>query len=192
MIHVKAFFAVLVVAGLLSIPWYFYQDFLNQGRAPTRSAQILNQLEKNGIKDFELTDYYSGERVQLSHFQDRVVLINFWASWCVPCVKEVPSMIQLAKKLGEKLEVLAISQDKHEDDLKAFLKGFEPFPENFRILRDPEGVISKGYGTEVLPESYIVGPGLKLVRKVVGVEVWDHDQAIQFFGDIYSSLHKEE
>jgi len=87
--------------------------------------------------------------------------------------------------------VLAISQDKREDDLKAFMKAFEPLPSNFKILWDPEGEVPKAYGTEVLPESYVISPELKLVRKVVGVEVWDHKEAIQFFSDIYQSSRGE-
>lgn len=187
MVHLKAIIAVLIMAGILSLPLYFYRDFLNRGRAPTRSAQILNELEKNGIKDFILPEFGTDKDFQLQQFKGKVILLNFWASWCVPCVKEIPSMMRLVEKMEGKLVVLAVSQDKEREDLKAFLRAFEPYPEGFYVLWDPEREVAKSYGTEVLPESFIISPQLKLVRKVVGVEEWDHAEALQFFNDIYAA-----
>lgn len=174
------------MAGVLSLPLYFYRDFLNKGRAPTRSAQILNELEENGIKDFILPEFDTDREFQLRQFEGKVILLNFWASWCVPCVKEIPSMMRLVDKMDSKLVILAISQDKNEEDLRAFLKAFAPYPDNFYVLWDKDRKVAKAYGTEVLPESFIISPQLKLVRKVVGVEEWDHAEALEFFNDIYS------
>ncbi len=187
MVHLKAVVAVLIMAGILFLPLYFYNDYLNSGRAPTKSAQILNEIEKGGIKDFSLPEFDSNRSFGLKEFEGKVILLNFWASWCVPCVKEIPSMIRLVQKMDEKLVVLAVSQDKNEDDLRAFLKAFAPYPKNFYVLWDREREIANAYGTEVLPESFIISPKLKLVRKVVGVEEWDHDEALEFFTDIYKS-----
>lgn len=185
MVHLKAIFAVIVVAGILSLPLYFYSDFLNQGRKPPRSVQILNEIEDSGIKDFILPEFQSERDFQLIEFKGKVILVNFWATWCVPCVKEIPSMMRLVEKMKGKLVILAISQDKREDDLKAFLKSFKPYPEGFYVLWDRERKVAEAYGTEVLPESFIISPQLKLVRKVVGVETWDHAEALEFFNDIY-------
>lgn len=173
------------MAGILSLPLYYYSDFLNRGRAPTKSATILNEIEKDGLKDFVLPEFQTENERQLMEFKGRVILLNFWASWCVPCVKEIPSMMRLVEKMKGKLVILAVSQDKQEDDLKAFLKAFEPYPEGFYVLWDRDRKVANAYGTEVLPESFVISPGMKLVRKVVGVETWDHAEAIEFFEDIY-------
>jgi thiol-disulfide isomerase/thioredoxin len=185
--HLKAIIAVIIMAGVLSLPLYFYSDFLNRGRSPTKSSQILNELEKNGLKDFSLPEFETDKSFSLAQFKGQVVLLNFWATWCVPCVKEIPSMIHLAEKMQGKLVILALSQDKEASDLKAFLKAFAPYPENFHVLWDKERKVADAYGTEVLPESYVISPQLKLVRKVVGVETWDHAQAFQFFHEIYET-----
>lgn len=184
MLHLKAVLAVIIVAGLLALPLYFYSEFLNQGQSATASAQILNALQKNGVRDFSLPNVDGKQTYTLGQFQGKLVLLNFWASWCVPCVKEFPSMIALTEKMGGKLVTIAVSQDSNEEDLRTFLKAFEPFPKDFLILWDRQKVVAKEYGTEILPESYIIGPQGNLVRKIVGVEVWDHDQALEFFNDL--------
>lgn len=187
MVHLKAILAVLFVAGIISLPLYFYSEFLNRGRAPTRSAVVLNEIEKDGLRDFSLPEFDSTKAYGLKDFEGKVILLNFWASWCVPCVREIPSMMRLVEKMEGKLVILAVSQDKNEADLRAFLKSFAPFPKDFYVLWDRERKVADSYGTDVLPESYIISPQLKLVRKVVGVEEWDHAEALSFFGDIYTT-----
>lgn len=189
MVHLKAILAVVVVAGILFLPLYFYHDFLNQGRSPTPSSLILNELQKNGLKNFSLPEFETSKEHQLSQFEGQVILLNFWATWCVPCVKEIPSMMNLVRKMKGKLVVLAVAQDRSQEELKAFLKSFRPIPEGFYVLWDQHKEVAKAYGTEVLPESYVISPKLSLVRKVVGVEEWDHEEALSFFTDIYDSSH---
>lgn len=184
MLHLKALAAVIVVAGLLALPLYFYSEYLNQGRSASKSAKILNSLQKDGLKDFSLPDVDGDKTYTLNDFKGKLVLLNFWASWCAPCVKEFPSMINLVKQMNGNLVVLAVSHDSQRDDLKAFIKAFEPIPKEFVVLWDKQRVVGKEYGTEVLPESYIISPEQKLIRKVVGVETWDHPEALKFFKDL--------
>jgi thiol-disulfide isomerase/thioredoxin len=171
----------LIVAGGLWLGWLKYKSFLTQGMRPTESTLILNKMEKSGIPLFETQDI-QGRPVRLKDFQNKVVIINFWASWCVPCVKEFPSMVRLLKRFPDDMVLLAFSHDKSMDDLKSFIEAFkvEEVP-NFIVLWDKDGKLAEEYGTEVLPESFLLSPGLKLERKIVGVEDWDQPLALEYF-----------
>jgi thiol-disulfide isomerase/thioredoxin len=178
---IKGFVAVLIFAGLLYLGWVRYEAFLTQGQRPPEGTRILNEMEKTGVPDFSLNDL-SGKVVTLSDYKDKIVIVNFWASWCEPCVKEFPSLIRLLNTYPNDLVLLAISADYTLEDLTGFTKAFkvEKVP-NFLVMWDEKQTVAEKYGTAVLPESYIIGPNLKLIRKVAGVEEWDTPMAIEFF-----------
>lgn len=183
MLHLRALGVVILLLAILAFPMYKYWEFLTRGMSPPPSTQMLTQMETVGVPDFSLPDL-AGKDVRLSDYQGRVVVINFWASWCAPCVKEFPSLKRLVEKMDGKLIVLAVSNDGQRADLESFLQAFGTVPAGFVVLWDKEKKVSLSYGSEALPESYIVGPSHKLIRKVAGVEQWDSANAIQFFEEI--------
>lgn len=165
----------------MGLGWFKYKDFLTRGMRPTQSTIKLNRLEAEGIPRFEMEDI-TGKTVKLEDFKDKVVIVNFWASWCAPCVQEFPSMMRLLKKFPDDVVLLALSHDKTWEELKGFVDVFEVSElSNFIVLWDKDRTLAKEFGTEVLPESYILTPGLKLERKVVGVEEWDQPLAVEYF-----------
>lgn len=173
--------ACSLVSAVMAFGWMRYKEFLTQGMRPTESTLKLNKMADTGVPHFEMQDI-SGKTVKLTDFSDKVVILNFWASWCAPCVKEFPSMIRLLKQFPDDVVLLAVSHDKTEDDLMSFLNAFDVKEVlNFIVIWDKSTNLAKEYGTEVLPESYILRPGLKLERKVAGVEEWDQPLAIQYF-----------
>ncbi len=102
--------------------------------------------------DFSLTTE-NGRTVSLNNFGGKVLLLNFWASWCPPCVEETPSLSELAREFGPKgLVVLAVSVDDKPDAYRAFLQRFRP---DFLAVRDLK--VHEDYGTFIYPESYIIG-----------------------------------
>ncbi|HMN69677.1 MAG TPA: TlpA disulfide reductase family protein, partial [Bdellovibrionales bacterium] len=148
--------------------------------AAPATTMKLNDLERDGVPDFTLKDL-SGADVSLSQFAGKIVLVNIWATWCAPCVKEFPSLQNLVKKMSGKLVVLAVSYDKNKEDIETFVKAFGGTPENFVIVWDKERTTSPLFGTDVLPETYILSPERKLVRKIAGETSWDTPQALEFF-----------
>jgi len=108
----------------------------------------------------------SGMKMALDHFGGKVLLLNFWATWCAPCVQEVPSLNELQKRLGNSgLVVLGVSVDRSENAYKTFLKRFSiAFP----TTRDPEENISNSYGTFKFPESYLIDKNGKVLQKYIG------------------------
>jgi len=108
----------------------------------------------------------NGTRVSLDQFGGKVLLLNFWATWCAPCVQEVPSLNQLQKQLGNSgLVVLGVSVDRSESAYTTFLKRFNIV---FPTSRDPQEDISASYGTYRFPESYLIDKNGKVLQKYIG------------------------
>ncbi len=120
---------------------------------------------------------------KLSNFRGKVILLNFWASWCEPCISEFPDMLGL-KKLRPDIEIIAVSRDQKIEDAVNFIK---TFPESIGLITyywDPKGEITDLYGTEVLPESYLIGKDFKVLRKIVGMEDWDNPNVLRFIDSL--------
>lgn len=125
--------------------------------------------------DFTLTTD-SGRTISLNNFGGKVLLLNFWASWCPPCVEETPSLSELAKEFGPKgLVVLAVSVDEKENAYRAFLQRFHP---DFLTVRDSK--LHEAYGTFIYPESYIIGSDGQVLRKVPEGANWMDPQMTQY------------
>ena len=139
--------------------------------------------------DFAATSL-EGEVVALSDFEGEVVLVNIWATWCLPCRGEMPSMEALYREFegtgfeGTGFEILAVSVDAafgssdaagragvSAEALAAFA---DELGLSFPILHDPEGDIERLYMTTGVPVSFLVGRDGVIVRRIAGATVWDH------------------
>jgi thiol-disulfide isomerase/thioredoxin len=122
-----------------------------------------------------------GETRSLEDFGGRVILLNIWATWCPPCIEELPSMQRLYEALeGEDFEIVAVSVDASlgqvdEDGMQGGNVGefVHSFGLTFPILHDPEGDIRRIYKTTALPESFLIRPDGIVHRKVSGGTAWD-------------------
>ena len=180
MLSFKGLFAVLVAAVVLAIPMYFYWEFLSSGMRPPESTLTLNRLEKTGVPDFTLPDL-DGKPVRLYQFEDKIVLVNVWATWCAPCVKEFPSLKRLVEKFKGQIVVLAVSYDRDREDVRTFITAFGGLPSSFVVVWDEKKITSDLLGTDVLPETYILTRQRKLLRKIAGETTWDDPMAQAFF-----------
>lgn len=173
----------LVIAAGLGLLWVKYSNFLSRGQQPPESTKILNKLETSGVPDFTLNDL-GGKPISLSDYKGKIVLLNFWASWCEPCIKEFPSMMTMIKAMNGEVVLLAVSADYTADDIGPFLQAFKVESPFVKIMWDKDQELAKRFGTFKLPESYIIGRDGTLVRKVAGVEDWATPEAIAFFKDL--------
>jgi len=115
----------------------------------------------------------NGRTVALPDFGGKVLVLNFWASWCPPCVQETPSLSQFAAAYANKgVVVLGISVDKDEKAYRAFLQKFRP---NFLTVRESD--IHEEYGTFMYPETYIIDSHGRVVKKIVEASDWPGDPA---------------
>jgi cytochrome c biogenesis protein CcmG, thiol:disulfide interchange protein DsbE len=144
------------------------------------SFSYLSKFEKVGVPSIEAVDLL-GKPFDLAQVKTPVVIVNFWASWCGPCVEEFPSMLKLVEAMPGQVTIVAVSMDDDEKDLRAFTKLFKVPRPGFEVLWDREKKVMATYAVGKLPESYIVGPDRKLIRKVLGIENWATENAISYF-----------
>lgn len=125
---------------------------------------------------FEVTTD-SGQKVSLSNFGGKLLVLNFWATWCLPCVQEVPSLLEFAERMKAKgVVVLGVSVDKNEQTYKSFLKRAGV---SFVTTRDPEGNLSSSYGTFKYPETYVIDQQGNVLEKFIGPENWADPKVLQ-------------
>jgi cytochrome c biogenesis protein CcmG/thiol:disulfide interchange protein DsbE len=111
-----------------------------------------------------------GKPMSRSDFGGKLLVLNFWASWCPPCISELPSLNEFAREYANQgVVVLGISIDKNENLYKKFLtqRGVV-----FDTARDPEADISTSYGTFLIPETYIIDRNGKVLEKVISDQDW--------------------
>jgi len=110
----------------------------------------------------------SDRTVSIPNFGGKVLVLNFWASWCPPCVQETPSLSAFAAAYANKgVVVLGISVDKDEKAYRGFLQKFQPA---FQTARDL--TIHEDYGTFMYPETYIIDAHGRVLKKIVDVADW--------------------
>ena len=128
--------------------------------------------------DFQLEDT-KGNKVSLSDLRGKVVMVNLWATWCPPCIEEMPSMERLHEVMaGDDFVMLAINTEQNgRTVVPEFL---EKTPYSFPILYDDESVVQKLYGVYKFPESFIVGKDGKVVEKVIGPLDWSSPKTINY------------
>jgi peroxiredoxin len=112
----------------------------------------------------------SGRTYTRKDFGGKILVLNFWASWCEPCVQEVPSLTQFQRELGpDGVVVLGVSIDTNEKRYKQFLQRFRV---NFPTARDPRADISSDYGTFQIPETYVIDTSGKVREKIISNQDW--------------------
>ncbi len=112
----------------------------------------------------------SGKTITSKSFGGKLLVLNFWATWCPPCVQETPSLNEMSRQLGPQgVVVVGVSVDRNEDSYKAFLQRMKI---GFETSRDPKSLISASFGTYKFPETYIITPDGKVVDKIIADRDW--------------------
>ena len=120
----------------------------------------------------------SGRQYSLVDFRGKVVLVNFWATWCPPCLEEMPSIEQMQQRMAKApLAILALSVDDSWGPVNQFMKqnGF-----TLPVYSDFDKRISTLYGTSMYPETYVVDKRGKVAYKVVGATDWMSSEMLKF------------
>ncbi len=130
--------------------------------------------------DFTVRD--SDRAVTLTQFKGQVVVLNFWATWCPPCIEEMPSLVQMQQRMKAKgVTVLAVSVDVDENSYRRFLKDHNV---NLLSVRDPDQKSSGLYGTFKFPETYVIDRNGVMRRKFIGAVDWTEPEVIEFLGKL--------
>jgi cytochrome c biogenesis protein CcmG/thiol:disulfide interchange protein DsbE len=119
----------------------------------------------------------NGKTLTATDFGGKLLILNFWATWCPPCVHEVPSLNRLQTALASKgLVVLGVSEDK---DPKAYQEFLDRFRVHYMTSRDPSQDTKLKYGTIQIPESYIIDTRGKVVEKIVSETDWSSERMVE-------------
>ena len=162
----KRYFAVLALSACL------LATGCNTGSRP--------QHVGSAAKDFSLQD--SDRKVDLNQFRGQVLVLNFWATWCPPCVEELPSLMNMQDRLrGRGVVVLGVSIDVDQAAYHRFLKERNV---NFLTVLDPEQKVAGMYGTSGWPETYIIDRQGVLRRKFIGPVDWNSQEVVQFLSKL--------
>jgi peroxiredoxin len=131
--------------------------------------------------DFVLPALGSGS-VSLRDYRGQVVLVNFWATWCPPCVEETPSLVKFAEQMqNQGVTVFSVSVDTDANALQRYVI------ENrlsFLVARDPNQTVASRYGTFKFPETYIVDREGRVAEKIIGAADWQDARIITFVRDL--------
>ncbi|MEK6772994.1 MAG: TlpA disulfide reductase family protein [Bdellovibrionota bacterium] len=179
--HLKAS-AVVAIFILVFLGLYSYLS----GRPVASSSHIeaVQQMEKNGVPTFS-TQTIEGEKIELSAKPGKLVIVNFWASWCGPCIEEIPSLVKLAEHFKDRIEILAISNDEKIEDIQVFMKSFSKLKAaNIKIIWDQNRNIADSFKVQRLPESFIVRTSGKLEKKIIGSIGWYTPQSIEYIESV--------
>jgi cytochrome c biogenesis protein CcmG/thiol:disulfide interchange protein DsbE len=125
---------------------------------------------------------FTVENVTLSRLHGQVVVLNFWATWCAPCVEEVPSLVEMQRRMKSKgVTVLAVSIDADQSAYQRFVKDHNV---NLLTVRDPDQKSNALYGTSVFPETFIIDRNGVVRRKFIGAVDWTEPEITDYLSKL--------
>ena len=129
--------------------------------------------------DFTITAD-NGKTVTLPNFGGKLLVLNFWATWCPPCVQETPSLSNFAQQFADKgVVVLGVSVDKDPNAYRAFLQKYRP-----AFMTARESKLHEDYGTFMYPETYIIDSKGKVIKKIAEAADWNDPQLLQYVNSL--------
>ena len=164
----------LVLIFIASLLYMFARADYRQGEPSLRGRPE---------KDFALT--LDGKPARLSDLRGNVVVLNFWATWCQPCIDEAPSLNALQRRIAPLGgTVLGINPDDDQSAYENFLKSYQI---GFPNYRDPSKRIALDYGTTMYPETYIIDRKGRLDRKIIGPQDWISPELTAYLDSVLNS-----
>jgi len=164
---VKIFALLLIVGGAIYLAWRLRQP---------RAVDIGERAP-----DFTLPALTQGP-LSLHDFGRQVVVLNFWATWCPPCVEETPGLEKFAEQMRPQgVTVMGVSVDQDGAALQAFAAEQHL---SFPILRDPNQSVANRYGTFKFPETYIIDQDGRVAEKLIGPVDWQDPRILTFVREL--------
>lgn len=131
--------------------------------------RILEILKAKNIANQPLPDWTT-----------EYMIINFWATWCPPCIEETPSLIRFTDQNQKEFQLYALSQDSSVKEVEAFLKSFPGLTSNFiNIVHDSSQIYSKSFNVDKLPETFIYSRKTKKFLQISGATDWTREGTLE-------------
>jgi peroxiredoxin len=135
------------------------------------AATALRKAPQFALQDLDRQVHH------LADFSGKVVVVNFWASWCVPCRQELPSMNRASRVLRNEAVVwLAVNVGEDRGAVEAFRSDY---PIAFTVLLDPDGRVSKDWWVTGMPTTFVINPQGEIEHQIVGKREWDDATHLQ-------------
>lgn len=183
-LRVSAF--LLVALGL-----YFFAEYQwspNNQPSPASAKNATKGIGQPAL-DFTLARYpASGGSFQLESLKGQAIIVNFWATWCAPCIKEMPALLEVARRYKDQgLKIVAVSIDKNEALLDRFFKRYpklKDIQDEFVMVIDPTSEIALQYGASRFPETYLINREFMILHKFAGEQPWTAPGYTQYYNKI--------
>lgn len=159
----------IVLAFITGLVVLFVRPDYRQGEPSLRGRPARN---------FQLT--LDGKPAHLSDFQGKVVILNFWASWCQPCIEEAPSLNQLQRHITPLGGIVLGVNPGEQEDQTTYENFLRTFQISFPTYLDPSDSIARSYGTTMFPETYIIDRKGRFQRKVIGAQDWSSPEILTY------------
>ena len=137
--------------------------------ASYKVSEVDSDVKKNELVDFKWNE--NGKEMKLSDYKGKVILLNFWATWCPPCRKELPDLSTISTELKDKdFKMIGVSVDDNQEVLNTFLQSNKL---SYTIVFEPEQLVTKymsaaGQNQNVVPQTYIIDKNGKVVEAIMG------------------------
>jgi len=150
----------------------------NPGSGKTQARNTtLNQYKADKRSPVLQLPDLSGQQINLNHYRGRVVLVNFWASWCDPCVEEIPSLSRLGEHFaGKPFDILTVNIGESTARVKDFL---DPYEKNFKVLLDEDGEVVRNWRVYAFPSNYLIDRNGKIQYAYRGALEWDSPEVVK-------------
>ena len=175
-------FILLLVMLLFSIPITYSKDvpLSVEEKKVLKKLRITPATKWIEAHDFK-ADLMDATTVNLKDYRGRFVLLNFWASWCSPCLKEMPDFEKAYKDMGSnKMAVLAVGMGESIKKIQVF---FKKYSFSFPLLADDNMQITKLYGVKNIPVTYLIDPDGLVLGRALGVRDWADSDFLKFMKD---------
>ena len=173
--HLSAMFLTLMLLAMLGV--------LVQAQAQSKSAgsatlQVLSPMpDKPQAPDFTLKDT-NGKEHSLVDYRGKVVIVNFWAVWCLPCRKEMPSMQRAWEKVRDQdVVILAVNWGDNLESIGKFTASLPPM--DFPLLVGGDEAMTQAWSVRGLPTTYVINPEGAMAYKLVGEAEWDKPELLE-------------
>jgi thiol-disulfide isomerase/thioredoxin len=133
----------------------------------------------------DIRDVRTGQAIDISQLKGKVILVNFWASWCMPCKEEMPSIEALHRELLKNNAFLMVTI-LYKDDAKTATDYMRANNYTFPLFIDNDGISARRYGVTGVPETYLIDKKGALRKRVIGPADWNSSEAKAFINSLLS------
>jgi thiol-disulfide isomerase/thioredoxin len=151
-----------------------------EARQQLLEAMGMTKVPAKAAPDFTLLDI-DGQQVSLQQYRGKVVFLNFWATWCIPCREEMPVLERLHQTYQQDLAIISIDLKESVDQVKAF---FQKHGLSFPSLLDPNGVVFRDYLVAGMPTTYLIDRDGTMLARGVGGRDWTRAEALQLIQEL--------